>query len=250
MPRRFQPLRAALVSFPSAVLLALSCALSPALAGCGGSEAGPLERQGAAPTSAERERSGLPLVVFLGDSLTAGLGLAKDRAYPALLRDSLEAEGRGFRLLNSGVSGDTSAGGLARLDWILRQDPDVLVVGLGANDGLRGLPVEQMEANLRVIVERGREAGARVLLLGMRLPPNYGPDYVEEFEAAYPRLARELEVPFVPFLLEGVAGDPRLNQDDGIHPNAAGQERVASNVAGPLRELLEELAAPGEGDAP
>ena len=186
-------------------------------------------------TVSEEER---PLVVFLGDSLTAGFGLGEEEAYPALASAALAAEGRPVRVVNAGVSGDTSAGGLARLDWVLRLAPDVVVVELGPNDGLRGLSLAATEANLREIVERSRAAGARVLLAGMLIPPNYGPDYAGRFAAIYPRLAAELDVPLVPFLLEGVGGEPDLNLADGIHPNAAGHRRLAENVLPHLRPLV------------
>lgn len=189
-----------------------------------------------------------PLVVFLGDSLTAGLGLAEAEAYPALVERALEKEGLPLRVLNAGVSGDTTAGGLSRLDWLLGQKPEVVVVGLGANDGLRALPLAETDANLREIVSRVREAGADVLLLGMRIPPNYGP-YADDFAALYPRIAEELDVPFVPFLLEGVGGMRELNLEDGIHPNAEGQRRVAATVAPFLEEVLREPEG-GEGVAP
>lgn len=197
----------------------------------------------AAPPAAAPQ-SDRPLVVFLGDSLTAGLGLEADLAFPALVEDRLAAAGRPIRVLNAGVSGDTSAGGLRRVDWILKQDPDVVVVGLGANDGLRGLPLEDTERNLRAIVERVLATGARVLLLGMQIPPNYGPEYAGGFAAMYPRVASELGVPLVPFLLEGVGGDPDLNLPDGIHPNAEGQERVADNVVPYLEQVLAAAPAP------
>jgi acyl-CoA thioesterase-1 len=142
--------------------------------------------------------------------------------------------------LNAGVSGDTTAGGLSRLPWLLKQKPDVLVVGLGANDGLRGQPVEEIEKNLREIIRRGRQAGARVLLLGMKIPPNYGGDYASRFEAIYPRIAKDLDVPLVPFLLEGVGGISELNLGDGLHPNARGQVKVAANVEPYLVGVLEE----------
>ena len=189
----------------------------------------------------ERKASG-PLVIFLGDSLTAGLGLAEEQAYPARVAARLTARGTPIRVINAGVSGDTSAGGLARLDWLLGQHPDVLVVGLGANDGLRGLPLEATEKNLREIIRRSRAAGAQVLLLGMKIPPNYGPDYAGGFEAMYPRIAKDLDVPLVPFLLEGVGGIARLNQSDGIHPTAQGQEIVADTVTPYLAEILEGVA--------
>jgi acyl-CoA thioesterase-1 len=178
-------------------------------------------------------------VVFLGDSLTAGLGLAEAQAFPALVERALEKEGLPLRVLNAGVSGDTTAGGLSRLDWLLGQKPEVVVVGLGANDGLRALPIEETEKNLREIVGRVREAGADVLLLGMRIPPNYGP-YADDFAALYPRIAEEMEVPLVPFLLDGVGGVRELNLEDGIHPNAEGQKQVAATVVPFLEEVLRE----------
>lgn len=191
----------------------------------------------AAPAPAVQADKG-PLVVFLGDSLTAGLGLPEDQAYPAVLDRRLDAGGTPVRVLNAGVSGDTTAGGLARLDWLLKQKPDVLVVGLGGNDGLRGLDLAETEKNLREIVRRAKAAGARVLLLGMQIPPNYGPDYTEQFEGMYPEIAKDLDVPLVPFLLEGVGGVTDLNQGDGIHPTAKGQEKVAATVEPYLKELV------------
>jgi acyl-CoA thioesterase-1 len=179
----------------------------------------------------------VPLVIFLGDSLTAGLGLEENQAYPALLDRDLHRAGVPARVINAGVSGDTTAGGLARLGWLLGQHPALIVVGLGANDGLRGLPLTEVEANLRQIIQRSRAAGARVLLLGMRLPPNYGP-YAEQFTALYPKLAKELNVPLVPFLLDKVGGIRSLNQADGIHPTAEGQEIVARNVLPYLEKAL------------
>lgn len=179
-----------------------------------------------------------PVVVFLGDSLTAGYGLEERQAYPVLVEQSLEKAGHPVRIVNAGVSGDTTAAGLARLDWLLSQKPDVVVVGLGGNDGLRGLPLEQAEKNLREIVRRSQEAGARVLLLGMQIPPNYGPEYAKGFTEMYPRIAKEMNVPLVPFLLEGVGGIARLNQADGIHPTAEGQVKVAATVTPYLEEML------------
>ncbi|HEX5045455.1 MAG TPA: arylesterase [Candidatus Polarisedimenticolaceae bacterium] len=196
----------------------------------------------AAPTEAVEVRAPEgPLVVFLGDSLTAGYGLGEDQAFPALLGAALRDAGRPVRVVNAGVSGDTSAGGLRRLPWLLAQHPDVLVVALGANDGLRGLAVSLTEENLRRIVADGQRAGARVLLLGLRLPPNLGTDYVQAFEAVYPRVARETGVPLVPFFLEGVGGVAELNQEDGIHPTAEGQRRIAATVLPYLRPLVPEL---------
>ncbi|MEO7794261.1 MAG: arylesterase [Thermoanaerobaculia bacterium] len=184
----------------------------------------------------------LPQVVFLGDSLTAGLGLGEEAAYPAVVGNLLAERGVAVRVVNAGVSGDTSAGGLARVDWLLSLKPAIVVVALGANDGLRGQPVASIEANLREIVRRSLAAGARVVLAGMKMPPNYGPDYTRDFEGLYKRLAGEFELPFIPFLLEGVAADPKLNQADGIHPTAEGQRLVARSVADALQPLVAAVA--------
>lgn len=187
----------------------------------------------AAPAAGER------VIVTLGDSITAGLGVAPDEAYPALLEARLRREGFAHRVVNAGVSGDTTAGGLRRLDWVLRSKPDVVLVALGANDGLRAQPVAALRDNLTAIVTRLREAGTRVLLAGMRLPPNYGAAYTGAFANAFRSVARATSVPLLPFLLEGVAGDAALNQADGIHPNAAGHRVVAETVFRALRPLLE-----------
>ncbi len=187
------------------------------------------------------EASG-PRIVFLGDSLTAGFGLDEQQAFPALLGEMLAEEGRPARIVNAGVSGDTTAGGLSRIAWLLRQEPDVLVLALGANDGLRGLDPETTEENLRSILRAAIEAGARVLLCGMLVPPNYGPGYSERFAAMFPRLAEDAEVAFLPFLLEGVAGVEELNQADGIHPTAEGQRLIAAHVLPALLPLLPTVA--------
>lgn len=194
-----------------------------------------------APVPETAPTSDLPTVVFLGDSLTAGYGLPEDEAYPALIDAKLHDDGFDVRVVNAGVSGDTSAGGLARLEWVLSQNPDVLVVGLGGNDGLRGLPLDATERNLRQMVIRGRAAGARVIVLGMKIPPNYGFDYAGRFERMYGEIADELDVPLVPFLLEGVAARPALNQADRIHPNARGHRILAETVYPYVEEELEEL---------
>jgi acyl-CoA thioesterase-1 len=178
------------------------------------------------------------VVVALGDSLTAGLGVAADEAFPARLQARIRAEGYDYRVVNAGVTGDTTAGGLRRVDWALRAHPEVVIVALGANDGLRGQSPAAIRANLEEIVARLQAAGARVLLAGMRLPPNYGAEYTKEFEAVFPAVARRAKVPLMPFLLDGVAADSRLNQADGIHPTAAGQQIIADRVWPYLRPLL------------
>jgi acyl-CoA thioesterase-1 len=171
-----------------------------------------------------------PLVIFLGDSLTAGYGISADQAFPALVAQALREKGRPIRMVNAGVSGDTTSGGLTRLPWLLEQHPEVLVVGLGVNDAFRGMPVDKIAVNLRRIVQQAKSAGARVVLLGMRIPTNYGPDYTGPFAAMYARIARVEKVDLMPFLLDGVGGRPELNLDDGIHPNPVGQRIVAANL--------------------
>lgn len=189
---------------------------------------------GDAPTSHE----GWPRVMVLGDSLTSGLGLETGEAYPELLQQRVDAEGWAVDVVNAGRSGDTTAGGLRRLEWTLEGNVRVLIVALGGNDGLRGLPVGQMKQNLAAILERATDRGIRVLLAGMEAPPNFGSAYTAEFRKAFRDLATEHDVVFVPFLLEGVAGEAALNQPDGIHPNAAGTERVAAHLWNVVASML------------
>jgi acyl-CoA thioesterase-1 len=180
-----------------------------------------------------------PRIVFLGDSLTAGLGLAMSESYPSLIQKRLDAAGLNFEVVNAGVSGDTSAGGLARLDWALDGDVRVLVVALGGNDALRALPADQLKSNLSTIIERAQARGIAVVLAGMEAPPNFGRDYIVSFHKVYPELARKYHVAFVPFLLQGVAGSDTLNQRDGIHPTAEGARILADNVWSALEPLVE-----------
>jgi acyl-CoA thioesterase-1 len=241
----------------SAPLLALFLALLAASGGCGSDESSSDEEARASrapaapaagvtgdmaagvPGAADPADTDAPLVVFLGDSLTAGYGLPGDSAYPAVIARTLRDEGRPIRIVNAGSSGDTSAGGLSRLPWLLKQKPDVLVVALGGNDGLRGVPPATTRENLARIIQAAQAEGAEVLLLGLKMPPNYGPDFTEPFQRLYPELADELHVALVPFMLEGVAGHPELNQGDGIHPTGEGQRIVAENVLPALRALVE-----------
>ena len=173
---------------------------------------------------------GTPRIVALGDSLTAGLGVAPGEAYPARLQEKLEMAGYELEVVNAGVSGDTSAGGLRRLDWSLDGEIAVLIVALGGNDGLRGLPVEELKSNLGAIITTARDRGVEVLLAGMEAPPNFGQAYTDAFRSTFDQLAKEHDVLFVPFLLEGVAGVPELNQPDQIHPNARGAEQIADHL--------------------
>jgi acyl-CoA thioesterase I len=179
-----------------------------------------------------------PVIVALGDSLTAGFGLLAEDAYPPLLEQRLRREGYAYRVVNAGLSGDTTAGGLRRVDWVLRARPAIVIVALGGNDGLRHQSPAAMRDNLVEIVRRLRAAGATVLLAGMRVPPNYGADYARAFAAVFPEVARTTGVPLVPFLLDGVAGDNRLNQPDGIHPTADGQRVIAATLWPHLKPLL------------
>jgi acyl-CoA thioesterase-1 len=193
----------------------------------------------AAATAVSRPSTPLgPRIVVLGDSLTAGLGLAPEQAYPALLQKRLDAAGLKYEVVNAGVSGDTSAGGLRRVDWALEGDVKILIVALGGNDALRGLPVEQLRDNLITITDRAKARGIKVILAGMEAPPNFGPAYTAAFRQTYRDVARQQGAILIPFLLDGVAGLPSMNQGDGIHPTAAGAEKVADTVWSALRPLV------------
>jgi acyl-CoA thioesterase-1 len=178
-------------------------------------------------------------VLFLGDSLTEGLGLETGEAFPDLIAARLKAEGRSdIKLINGGVSGSTSASALERLKWYARSRPDLMVLSLGANDGLRGVPVDEMRANLTETIEFAQQSGIKVALTGMMIPPNYGPEYTESFARVFPELAEKYQLPLLPFLLEGVAAVTELNQADGIHPNVEGAKKVAEHVYPFLADLL------------
>lgn len=189
-----------------------------------------------------------PRILFLGTSLTAGLGVGRDQAYPAHIERRIRDRGWRFEVVNAGVSGDTSAGGLSRLEWLLRDTVDVLVLELGANDGLRGLAVDAMERNLRTIIQRTRERypDVDVLLAGMRMPPNLGRDYTRAYEMVFPRLAESEDAVLIPFLLAGVGGEAAFNQADGVHPNARGHAAMAETVWTHLEPVLEAMAGSRE----
>jgi acyl-CoA thioesterase-1 len=223
------------------ILRSLLAALPLLVSACGQPDAASPDTAVRATAQADARQERLaspPRIVFLGDSLTAGLGLPREQAVPSLIRERLHAEGYGYEVVNAGVSGDTSAGGLSRLDWSLAGDVEILVIELGANDGLRGLPVSQMKRNLSEIVTRAKERGITVILTGMELPPNYGLAYTAEFRRAFRDLADEHDMAFVPFYLEGVAGIPSLNNSDGMHPNAAGARIVAETLWRALEPVL------------
>jgi len=180
-----------------------------------------------------------PIIVVLGDSISAGYGIEVDKGWVALLQKKLLAAKSNYSISNASISGDTSAGGLARIDPILTTDkPAIILLQLGANDGLRGLSPIQMKNNLAEIVHRAQKAGAKVILLGMKIPPNYGKRYVDMFYNVYPQLAKELDIPLVPFLLEDVALDKDLMQADGLHPNAKAQPILANKIEPYLFPLL------------
>lgn len=183
-----------------------------------------------------------PRIVAFGDSLTAGLGVSRDETYPAQLQRRLDALNYRYRVINAGVSGETTAGGLRRVPWVLGSKPDVVILELGGNDGLRGLSLEQTKDNLSRIIEQLRQGGTTVILAGMKLPPNYGQDYIRGFESIYPHLAKHYDLALIPFLLDGVAASPALNQADGIHPTREGYRIVVDQVLKVLTPVLQARA--------
>jgi acyl-CoA thioesterase-1 len=181
-----------------------------------------------------------PTILFYGDSLTAGYGLSAQEAFPALTEAELNKAGKKVKVINGGLSGETSAGGLARIDWTLKQNIDVFILELGANDGLRGLPLDQTKKNLQEIITKvkAKYPNVKIILTGMMVPPNMGKEYSDGFKKIYPELASKNRLPLYPFLLEGVAGNEKLNQADGIHPNSEGHKIIAKKLASFLRDKL------------
>jgi acyl-CoA thioesterase-1 len=212
------------------------------MVGCGTREEAGTPATPVATTSPVTSNDTDARIVALGDSLTAGLGLSIDQAYPALLQQRLNAKGVTLQVINAGVSGDTSAGGLSRLDWAMQGDVRILIVALGANDGLRGLPIDELKRNLSEIIERAQARGVTVILAGMEAPPNYGRPYAAAFREVYPALAKRYHVQLIPFLLRGVAGDAVLNQRDGIHPSAEGARILADNVWAVLEPVVDQAS--------
>ncbi len=179
-------------------------------------------------------------ILFFGDSLTAGYGLSREEAFPALIEEKISENGKQYQVINAGLSGETSAGGLSRIDWVLRQPVDIFVLELGANDGLRGLPLASTEKNLQAIIDKvkAKNPDVDVVIAGMMVPPNMGPEYTSGFRKIFPTLARRNEATLIPFLLEDVAGHEHLNLADGIHPNTEGHKIVAENIYKVLAPLL------------
>jgi acyl-CoA thioesterase I len=212
------------------------------------SSASPRERVGPLPENkvvAEQGRSKMhesaerPRIVAFGDSLTAGLGVAQAESYPAQLQRTLDAAGYAYRVVNAGVSGDTTAGGVRRVSWVLTSTPAIVILELGANDGLRGLSLQETKANLERIIRQLQQASVTVLLAGMKLPPNYGQDYTEGFETLYRTLATQYRLTLIPFFLDGVAASSTLNQADGIHPTGEGYRIIVEKMFPLLEPLLE-----------
>ncbi|HEU5050219.1 MAG TPA: arylesterase [Gemmatimonadales bacterium] len=223
-------------------LVAFGAALALA---CGDEAPPPLRDPGEpSPRATEPLPEARPAVVFLGTSLTAGLGLEPDDAYPALIQRRIDEAGLPFAAVNAGVSGETSAGALARMDWVLQRPVAVLVVETGANDGLRGIDPDALRRNLDAILERAREAtpSPALVVIGMEAPPNLGARYTTAFRSVYEEVARQHDATLIPFLLDGVAGVPSLNQEDGIHPTAEGHRRMAELVWKELEPVLRERA--------
>ncbi len=179
------------------------------------------------------------VVLALGDSLTAGFGVDQEDSFPSRLQVKIDQANLGYKVVNAGVSGDTTAGGVRRIDWLMKHKPQIVILALGANDGLRGLSIEEMHSNLETMIRISHEHDARVLLAGMKALPNYGEDYSKKFEAVYPELAKKYDLVYLPFLLEGVAGVRKHTRPDGIHPTASGYKIVADLVWQHLQPMLE-----------
>ena len=178
------------------------------------------------------------VIVAFGDSLTAGFGVDAGSSYPDFLQQELDKRGYSYHVVNEGISGDTTDTGLVRTEIVASRNPDFVIVAFGGNDGLRVLAVDRMKANLRRMIERLRKSGSEVILAGMKLPPNYGAEYREPFEQAFVDIAEEFDLPFLPFLMEGVGGVPSLMQPDGLHPTAEGHRRIAQNILEVIEPLL------------
>jgi acyl-CoA thioesterase-1 len=214
-----------------ALILTVSCSDRPAPTTSDGEDR---------PASAgrSRESDSRRVIVAFGDSLTAGFGAEPGKSYPDYLQREIDRKRYPWRVVNAGISGDTTTDGLTRLPLVLAEKPDIVILELGANDGLRGLPIQRTKANLQQMIDAFKRAGARVVLAGMTLPPNYGPDYIRPFENMFKDLAGENQIALIPFLLAGVGGNGALMQSDGLHPTAQGNQRVAANVMSVIEPML------------
>lgn len=188
------------------------------------------------------------VILFFGNSLTAGMGLSPEESFPSVIQEKIDSLQLPYRAVNAGLSGETTASGKNRIEWVLNQEVDIFVLELGANDGLRGIPIEETRDNLQEIIDivRRKNPETKIILAGMQIPPNMGPEYTEEFQKIFPELAEKNNIELIPFLLEGVAGNPELNQQDGIHPTAKGYKIVAENVWNVIEPILEEDAPDAE----
>lgn len=222
--------------FPVLCMFFLSCGESK------NSEVKEREKEAVVAEEEESSEDGEGIILFFGNSLTAGMGLESTEAFPAVIERKIDSLGLSYEVVNAGLSGETTAAGKNRLDWVLNQDVDVFVLELGANDGLRGVPLQETRQNLQQIIDKVREKNpdVEIILAGMQIPPNLGKDYTTGFREIFPELAEQNNVHLIPFLLEGVAGNPELNQGDGIHPTAEGYEIVAENVWEVLGPVLED----------
>lgn len=215
--------------------------ISAIIMGCSTSPKVDHKKQPGLLTSSNDSSRRLKTIIFFGNSLTAGYGLDPSQAFPALIQNKINSLKLSYKVVNAGVSGETTSGGIDRIDWILSQPVNIFVLELGGNDGLRGIPLSVTKKNLQAIVDKVKlkYPEAKIIIAGMQIPPNMGQEYTGEFKKIYPDLAAKNNISLIPFLLQGVGGDPKLNQDDGIHPNKTGEKIVAENVWKVLKEMLE-----------
>ncbi len=226
-------IRPAIASYITAITMLL-------LVSCNSGEADKKSTEADVEKEEVMKREEKKLIIFFGNSLTAGYGLELNQSFPAIIQQKIDSFGLPYTVVNAGVSGETSSGGLGRMDWVLQQKPEVFVLELGGNDGLRGIPLSETKKNLQEIISKvkNKYPDCKILLAGMQLPPNMGRKYTDEFSMLFPELANENNIHLIPFLLENVGGEPSLNLEDGIHPNAEGQKLVAENVWKILFPLL------------
>lgn len=219
-------------------LLLISFAASLILLSCGGSQQN--QKEEVAQNTAAEQKAAQKTILFFGNSLTAGYGIDPEDAFAGLVQERLDSLGKDYKVINGGLSGETTAGGLSRLDWFLEDEPYIFVLELGGNDGLRGIQLSETKSNLIAIIDKvkSKYPSTKIILAGMQIPPNMGQEYTEEFKAIYPSVAQEKNVSLIPFLLEGVAGNPELNLPDGIHPTEAGHQIVFETIWPFIQELI------------